>query len=277
VTGSTVSTADVGIAGTAAPDPAVVDDVLTYTLTVTNGGPDTAQGVSLVDTLPSQATFTSAQATQGTCSQVTGVVTCSLGDIAPAKQAVTSITVGPTAPGALKDVAAVTSTTLDPNPQNNSLALSTLVDQTGTPKHFRPDLLIGKQGGRLLGGDVYNRTARGQRLKAGLRRRHSARVVVVIQNDGSAADDVVVSGPGSGKGFSVTYLLGTTNITRRVTGRGFTVRGLRAGGERRVRMVVTALRRARAGTTRTWLVTGTSRGDPLQRDAVKLSLTVRRG
>jgi hypothetical protein len=99
----------------------------------------------------------------------------------------------------------------------------------------------------------------------------------VLQNDGNAVDDIVVTGPGNRKGFRCRYFLGTTNITRRVTGRGFTVHGIRVGGGRRVRMVITALRRAHLGATATWLVTGTSRGAPVQRDAVRLSSRVRRG
>jgi uncharacterized repeat protein (TIGR01451 family) len=279
ITGSSISTADLGVTGTASPDPAAIGKPLTYTLTVANGGPDAATSVSLADTLPSNATYTSATSSQGSCSQATGIVTCSLGDIAPAGQAVTTIAVAPTAAGALEDAAAVSSTTVDPNPQNNSLALSTLVNGTGTAGRLQPDLLVRRKvrGSRFRGDGVYNRTGRHQRLLFGLRRGRTAQVIIEIQNDGDALDDIVLAGPGHRKGFAVEYFLRKTNITRRVTGRGFVLTGLQPGGLRRVRMVLTARRRAHVGVVRRWLVTGRSRGDPLKLDAVRLAVKIVRG
>ena len=37
-----------------------------------------------------------------------------------------------------------------------------------------------------------------------------------IENDGSGTDPLTVLGGGSGKGYSVTYFAGTTNITSKV-------------------------------------------------------------
>ena len=42
-----------------ASDPVDAGSTLTYTMTVTNNGPDPAAGVSVVDTLPSDVTFVS--------------------------------------------------------------------------------------------------------------------------------------------------------------------------------------------------------------------------
>ena len=59
-------------------------DNVTYTVTVSNNGPDTAEAVSVTDTLPSGVTFVSATPTQGSCSEAGGVVTCNLGSVANA-------------------------------------------------------------------------------------------------------------------------------------------------------------------------------------------------
>ena len=56
------ATADLSIAKTDSPDPVTVGAQLTYTITVSNAGPDTANGVQVVDDLDSQVDFVSAAA-----------------------------------------------------------------------------------------------------------------------------------------------------------------------------------------------------------------------
>jgi uncharacterized repeat protein (TIGR01451 family) len=72
--------ADLSIAKTDAPDPAKVNEPLTYTLTITNAGPDEATNVVVTDTLPTGVNFGSVTASQGSCSG-TGPVTCTLGTL----------------------------------------------------------------------------------------------------------------------------------------------------------------------------------------------------
>src|SRR5688572_5528668 len=54
---------------------------MTYTLTVANGGPETATDVVVTDTLPASVTYVSATPSQGSCTQAAGIVTCNLGTI----------------------------------------------------------------------------------------------------------------------------------------------------------------------------------------------------
>lgn len=78
--------ADVSLSKTDLPDPISSGvGTTTYTLRATNAGPILAENVVVVDTLPSQATFISAS--PGCSGPVLGVVTCTLGDIAPSAQA----------------------------------------------------------------------------------------------------------------------------------------------------------------------------------------------
>jgi uncharacterized repeat protein (TIGR01451 family) len=118
--------ADLEISKADSPDPVTVGDNLTYTITVTNLGPDAATNVVVTDTLPSGVTFVSASPG---CVHSAGVVTCNLGNI-PAGDSVTiTIVVTVTAPGTISNTATVTSDTLDPNTANNSDAEPTEVSE----------------------------------------------------------------------------------------------------------------------------------------------------
>jgi uncharacterized repeat protein (TIGR01451 family) len=74
--------ADLALAGTASPNPVAVGSPLNYTLPALNRGPDPATGVALSDTLPANTTFVSASASQGTCTQSAGTVSCAIGSLA---------------------------------------------------------------------------------------------------------------------------------------------------------------------------------------------------
>jgi uncharacterized repeat protein (TIGR01451 family) len=62
------SQADLSVTKSALPNPAQMANPLTYTVTVNNGGPAGATGVTLTDTLPGAVTFGSAIPSQGSCS-----------------------------------------------------------------------------------------------------------------------------------------------------------------------------------------------------------------
>jgi uncharacterized repeat protein (TIGR01451 family) len=117
--GSGAGSADLSITKTDNPDPVSTGASLTYTLTVTNAGPDLAAGVSTSDTLPAAVSFISATPSQGSCTG-TSTVSCSLGSIANGGAATVSIVV--TAPGTaqvLSNTATATATTSDPTLPNS--------------------------------------------------------------------------------------------------------------------------------------------------------------
>ncbi len=108
------------------PDPVQVNGTLTYTLAVTNNGPDRAANVVVTDTLPSGVTFVSATASVGSCTG-TGPVVCNLGNLAGLARATITLVVRPTAAGTLTIRATVTGATADADTNNNSATQETRV------------------------------------------------------------------------------------------------------------------------------------------------------
>jgi uncharacterized repeat protein (TIGR01451 family) len=120
--------ADLSLDKTDSPDPVGVKQALTYTLTVTNGGPSDATEVTVQDELPPNVLFVSATSTQGTCTQAGGVVTCSLGSMASGGSATVTIKVRPTARGTISNSAEVSAAEADPAPANNADTETTTVN-----------------------------------------------------------------------------------------------------------------------------------------------------
>jgi virginiamycin B lyase len=131
-----VTAPDLALSGTA-PASVTLGSNLSDSLTVTNNGTAGATGVTLTDTLSAGVKFVSAT---GGITPVNGVVTFSLGSLAPGASMSVTIVVTPTAAGALSDTATVGMDQTDPTPANNSVTLPTTV----TPNHSSaaPDLAL---------------------------------------------------------------------------------------------------------------------------------------
>ncbi len=131
--------ADLSVTKVDTPDPVAASDLLTYTIMVTNNGPDNASGVMLTDTLPVEVTLGSVMPSQGSCSG-TATVICTLGDLSDG--AGVTITVVVTTSGTtmtLNNTAAVGSDIVDSDPSNNVTTISTTVEVG--PRIFLPLIL----------------------------------------------------------------------------------------------------------------------------------------
>ncbi|MBA4178703.1 MAG: hypothetical protein C0505_19410 [Leptothrix sp. (in: Bacteria)] len=115
----TIPGVDMGIVMTGAPVFVVQGQSITYSLTVTNSGTQTATGASLTNTLPVGVRFVAATTSQGYRSG-SSTVACVLGTMAAGASASAQITATVTSTGTLLNTASVSSSEVDVNPLNNN-------------------------------------------------------------------------------------------------------------------------------------------------------------
>jgi uncharacterized repeat protein (TIGR01451 family) len=123
--------ADLSITKGDAPDPVTAGSNVTYTLTVSNAGPDAAAAVTVSDPLPAGVSFVSASSSVGSCSG-TATVSCSLGTLNSGASATVTIVVTANS-GPLSNTATVSSSTSDPNTANNGATATTTVTAGNRP------------------------------------------------------------------------------------------------------------------------------------------------
>jgi uncharacterized repeat protein (TIGR01451 family) len=122
--------ADLSVTKTAAPQPVHIGQKLTYTIPVTNNGPDSATGITLTDTWqPAKTTgFGSVASTQGSCTRTKKGVSCNLGTLASGATATVTIVVKPTVKGSITNTVTVAAASpTDPNTANNTATQNTTV------------------------------------------------------------------------------------------------------------------------------------------------------
>ncbi|MBM4463569.1 MAG: DUF11 domain-containing protein [Chloroflexi bacterium] len=124
---------DLAISKSGIPDPVVPGAVMQYTLTVTNNGPSDATNVVVTDTLPAAAisTITLGAPSQGSASELGGVVTWNVGNLSAGSSAQLPITLtvkSSAAPNTtIVNTAKVTGDQYDPNPTNNETVEKTMI------------------------------------------------------------------------------------------------------------------------------------------------------
>ena len=125
--------ADLSIVKTVSADQVNAGDSFTYTLVVTNNGPDTANTLVVTDAVPAALTLTGASASSGVCTAVAPNVNCSLASLAAA--ATWTITVNVTAKvsvpgGKITNSATVAATEFDPVLANNTSSKDTTLNKS---------------------------------------------------------------------------------------------------------------------------------------------------
>jgi uncharacterized repeat protein (TIGR01451 family) len=126
--------ADLALTKSDTPDPVVQGNNLTYTIQVTNAGPDPATNVVVTDTLPGQIDFVSATPTQGTCDRTGDTVICMLGTVTSGATATVTIVIQPKKTGTISNTAVAASTPPDTNAANNQDTETTTVLSKGQAK-----------------------------------------------------------------------------------------------------------------------------------------------
>src|SRR5262249_20654609 len=98
-----------------------VGDTITYTVTLTNSGPDAATGVTVADPLPAGLTFVSAAPSQGSYDPGSGA--WAVGTVAPAVRPALQVTAPGSGPNAATNLPSVPhADQCDPDPGDNSAA-----------------------------------------------------------------------------------------------------------------------------------------------------------
>jgi uncharacterized repeat protein (TIGR01451 family) len=130
--GPPTPSADLLVTKTASPNPATVGVPLSYTVTVTNLGPDAepAAGATLVDLLPPGVAFVSSSLAP--VSSTPNSLTYALGGLAAGASQSVTIVVMPKVPGVLVNQAVATGIGPDPNPSNNYAEVSVAAHQAPT-------------------------------------------------------------------------------------------------------------------------------------------------
>jgi large repetitive protein len=143
--------ADLSVTKTDSPDPVIAGNNLTYTITVTNGGPDNASNVSLTDTVPTGTTFVSFTAPAGWTATTppaggTGTVTATNPSLAAGSAMFTLVVnVNGSTVGTLTNTASVSSPTFDPDTNDRSDTETTAVNASAdlsVTKTDSPDPVI---------------------------------------------------------------------------------------------------------------------------------------
>ncbi len=111
-----------------APLTATISTNITYTVLITNTGPNPASGLVLTGTLGPGGVFVSSTPGGPTCQASAGIVTCNLGNLAvnSSTQVLIVVTV-PGVPGNFGSIFEVKSSEVDPVPGNNSSVVSITV------------------------------------------------------------------------------------------------------------------------------------------------------
>ena len=125
--GAAAATADLAVDATDSADPVNVGAEFDLVATVSNSGPDAANGVELADELPNQLDVVSVSPTQGSCDRQGKKINCSLGVIGAGSQAGVTLRLEPRTAGQLVNAATVTTTDTDPVAANNSDTETTTV------------------------------------------------------------------------------------------------------------------------------------------------------
>jgi uncharacterized repeat protein (TIGR01451 family) len=124
---------DLSITKTGSPNPDTLPGDITWTMVVTNNGPDADTGVKITDPIPSGNAFVSASSTQGTCTGSGGILTCDIGSMAAGASVTITLVTKPSQPGTVTNTVTVVGNRPETNMSNNTATASVQVVSNITP------------------------------------------------------------------------------------------------------------------------------------------------
>jgi uncharacterized repeat protein (TIGR01451 family) len=127
---------DLAISASSGAGPFLVGSNLTFTLTITNTGPNNASNVMLINRYPTNAFLVNFTNSQGSVTQSLGTVTCLLSTLTNGASAQIQLTLRPMRAGPFNHLAVLTSSTSDPVITNNSAELTVPVSFNLGPDSF---------------------------------------------------------------------------------------------------------------------------------------------
>jgi uncharacterized repeat protein (TIGR01451 family) len=122
--------ADLSVGQASVPEPVLIGSAVTYVLSVTNRGPNTATRLILEDRLPADANLASVATSQGAATNISGTIRCELGELTVGSVATVSIVVQPLQTGPITNAARVSSDEIDPVPADNAVETVVAVQPT---------------------------------------------------------------------------------------------------------------------------------------------------
>ena len=122
--GPSPASADLAVVKTVNHTTARVDEPLTYTITVTNHGPDAAATPTVTDTPSPDLKLVSVHATGGSCTHG-APISCKLSSIPSGGHELITVVARPSKSGQLRNSATAVSPTTDPNMTNNESRVTT--------------------------------------------------------------------------------------------------------------------------------------------------------
>ena len=125
------ATADLALGITGAPANVVQGDLVTYTIVVTNNGPDAAPAVGVSSPLGSGLLVDSASASQGECTHTASSVTCTVGVVPALASATVTVVAVAVDVGVFTTQASILWAGSDPVSGNQTGSVSTAVDPGG--------------------------------------------------------------------------------------------------------------------------------------------------
>lgn len=123
---------DLAVTKVGSPNPVELGNNVTWTMVVTNNGPDAATGVTVSDPMPAGNTFVSATATQGSC---TGgaILQCNLDTIAAGASVTITLVTTPSGVGTVTNTVTVVGNETETSTANNTASASVAVNQLTPP------------------------------------------------------------------------------------------------------------------------------------------------